>query len=75
MSQKFAEKMQSDEGRRNVFHTAKLMAKVGHDVMNANCLRNQNGKIVVDSEGIKAIWTEYTQKAGKRKYMGSKCGF
>ena len=38
------------------------MGKVGQNVMNVNCLRNKNRKVVVDGEGIKAIWKEYMEK-------------
>ena len=48
--------MNSDEGKRNVFHTAKQMANVGQDVKNVNCLKNKNGEVIVDSEGYKTIW-------------------
>ena len=38
------------------------MANVGNNVMNVNCLRNKNGKVIMDSEGTKTIWKEYMEK-------------
>ena len=38
------------------------MAWVDQDVMNVNCFRNKNEKVIVDSEGIKTIWRHYMEK-------------
>ena len=55
-SQKLAEKVNSDDGRINVFRIAKETAMVGEDVLNIDCPRNKNAKLTVYSEGIKGIW-------------------
>ena len=61
-SQKLAEEVNSDEGRRNVFRIAKQMAKTGQDVTNVNCLRSGNGKVIVNGEDVKTIWKDYMEK-------------
>ena len=62
-SQKLADEVNSDEGRRNVFRIAKQMAKVGQDIMNVNCLRNKNGKVLWTMKAFrefgKNTWRNY----------------
>ena len=47
------------DGGRNVFHKAKQMTRAGQDEMNVNCLRNINGQVIVNGEGVKTIWKDY----------------
>ena len=53
----------------DVFHIAKLMANVEEDVMNVNCLRNKNGKVIVDSEGINAFYKDYMDKVLNEEHI------
>ena len=55
-SEKFADELDCEEGRRRVFRIAKQLARDGQDVVNVNCLKDKSGKVVVDNEEIKRIW-------------------
>ena len=54
--------LDSEEGKRNVFRIAKQMAKERQDVVGGNCLNDNRGRLVIDSEKIKDRWKEYMDK-------------
>ena len=61
-AKEFADELDSDEGRRNVFRVARQMAKDRQDVISNNCMLNEKGELTTDSEGIKEIWKKYMEK-------------
>jgi hypothetical protein len=58
----FASELDTEDGKRNVFRIAKQMAKERQDVVGGNCLKNGEGKLVIDSDGIKDAWKKYMER-------------
>ena len=58
----FAGELESEAGRKNLFKIAKQMAREQQDVLDVNCLKDNTGKIVFDSNKIKGIWKDYMEK-------------
>jgi len=38
------------------------MAKEKQDITGVNCVKDNSGKLVVDGEGVKAVWQQYMEK-------------
>ena len=58
--QEFAEEL--EEGKRSIYKVARQMAKEGQDVTGTCCMRDTEGIIRVDNNGVKKIWQEYMEK-------------
>jgi hypothetical protein len=58
----FVSELDSEEGRRNVFRIAKQMIKERQEVVGGSCVNDDQGRLVIDSEGIKGVWKEYMEK-------------
>jgi len=58
----FAAKLDTEEGRRDVFKIAKQIAKEKEDVVGVKCLKNGLGEVLVDAKDIKVRWKEYMEK-------------
>ncbi|CAK9292385.1 unnamed protein product [Gordionus sp. m RMFG-2023] len=53
--------MECAEGMGNVVRMAKQMAKKRQDMVDVKCLKNIEGKMVIDSNGIKNTWKIYME--------------
>jgi hypothetical protein len=58
----FANDLESMEGKKNVFRIAKQMDKERQDVVGVNCLKSDDGSIVIDPDEIKNVWKKYMEK-------------
>lgn len=61
LAKKMAEPRFTDAGRngRNIFKIAKHMKGINRDVVGEKCVKNDDGKIAFDQEGLKNAWKSY----------------
>ena len=59
---KFGESLDREEERGNVFNMVKKMVRRNRDVVGGGCMKNCDGKIVVEEEEIKEVWRSYYEK-------------
>ena len=60
--QTFAEQLHTKERKRNVIRIAKQMMNERKEVIGVNCLKNEDGEVVVESEGVKQRWKDYMER-------------
>ena len=59
---KQAETLDSKEGRQNIFRIAKQKKKERQDITCTNCLKGDNGELLVSEEQVSGRWREYFEK-------------
>ena len=59
---KQAETLDSKEGRQNIFRIAKQKKKERKDITGTNCLKVDNGELLVSEEQVSDRWREYFEK-------------
>ena len=59
---KQAETLDSKEGRQNIFRIAKQKKKERKDITVTNCLKGDNGELLVSEEQVSGRWREYFEK-------------
>ena len=59
---KQAETLDPKEGRQNIFRIAKQKKKERKDMMAINCLKGDNGNLLVSEEQVSDRWREYFEK-------------
>ena len=59
---KQAEMLDSKEGRENIFRIAKQKKKERQDITGTNCLKGDNGELLVSEEQVSGRWREYFEK-------------
>ena len=52
----------STAGENNVYRVAKQMAKSRQDVVGVNCVKDANGKVLVENDQVKQEWRKYMEK-------------
>ena len=57
-----AKELESEEGKQKVFRVAKQMARERVDVTKVNCLKDSQGRLILDESGKKRVWKEYMEK-------------
>ena len=57
-----AETLDSKEGRQNIFRIAKQKKKERKDITGTNCLKGDNGELLVSEEQVSGRWREYFEK-------------
>ena len=50
--------MESTAGKKNVYTDAKQMAKSGQDVIGVYCVKDANGKVLVENDQVKEEWND-----------------
>lgn len=60
--QKFGEMLEREDEQRKVFRVAKQIIGKNKDVVGGGCIKDENGKIVVEDEQIKEVWKKYFEK-------------
>jgi len=53
------DKLNTAEGRNEVFRLAKQMRGENRDVIGEQCVRNDEGRIVEGNDDIKEVWREH----------------
>ena len=59
---KFGEKLDTEEGQKSVYRIARQMAGEKVDVVGVNCLKSEDGKVLIDPSDVEKRWREYMQK-------------
>ena len=59
---KQAETLDSKEGRQNIFRIAKQKKKERKDITGTNCLKKDNGELLVSEEQVSDRWREHFEK-------------
>ena len=59
---KQAKTLDSKEGRQNIFRIAKQKKKERKDITGTNCLKGDNGELLVSEEQVSDRWREYFEK-------------
>ena len=59
---KQAETLDYKEGRQNIFRIAKQKTKERKDITSTNCLKGDNGELLVSEEQVSGRWREYFEK-------------
>ena len=54
--------MESTAGKKNVYKVAKQMTKSRQDVVEVNCVKDANGKVLVENDQVKEEWRKYMEK-------------
>ena len=54
--------LNSKEGRQNIFRIAKLIKRERKDVTGTDCLKGDNGELLVSEEQVSGRWREYFEK-------------
>jgi len=60
--QELVNELESTAGKKNVYRVAKQMAKSRQDVVEVNCVKDANGKVLVENDQVKEEWRKYTEK-------------
>ena len=60
--EEFGKELESGKGKRSIFKVAKQMVKEGQDVTGTCCMKDTDGNIRVDSNGVKKIYQEYMER-------------
>src|SRR5260221_3765 len=59
---KFGELLDDEDEKGHVFRVAKQMVRKNRDVVGGGCVKDRDGKIVVEEEKIKEVWRDYFEK-------------
>ena len=59
---KQVETLNSKEGRQNIFKIAKQKKKERKDITGTNCLKGDNGELLVSEQQVSDRWREYFEK-------------
>ena len=60
--QELVNELEITAGKKNVYRVAKQMAKSRQDVVGVNCVKDANGKVLVESDQVKEEWRKYMEK-------------
>ena len=55
--------LESIGGKKNVYRVAKQMAKSRQDVVEVNCVKDANGKVLVENDQVKEEWRKCMEKS------------
>ena len=53
---KFCEDLEGEDGKGNVFRLAKQLVSKNRDVVSASCVKDDDGKIVVEKDKLMEVW-------------------
>ena len=59
--QELADRVESEEGKKNVFKMVKQMAKEGQDISVMPCIRDANGSIASGPDEVRDAWKTYME--------------
>jgi hypothetical protein len=61
-TQKLGERLEKEDGKGNLFRIAKQMVKGNRDVVGGGCVKDKDGKMVVDDPKVLEVWKDYYEK-------------
>jgi hypothetical protein len=59
---RLVEKLEEADGKGNVFRVVKQMVAKNRDVVGDGCIKDEDGKVVVDPDGLKDVWRRHFEK-------------
>jgi hypothetical protein len=59
---KFGKKLDEEDGKGNVFRVAKQLVRKNRDVVGEGCIKDTDGKIVVEDDKLMEVWRAYYDK-------------
>jgi hypothetical protein len=70
--QKLGESLDTEDGKGNLFRVVKQMVRKNKDVVGGGCVKDIEGKIVVEEEKIKEVWRNYFEKLSNEEFSWDK---
>ena len=61
-NKELGEELDSEKGKQKVFKIARQMARERMDVVKVTCVRDRQGRLILNEEGRKRVWKEYMEK-------------
>ena len=68
--QELVKELESTAGKKNVYRVVKQMAKSRWDVVVVNCVKDANGKVLVENGQVKEEWRKYVEKLLNKRTHG-----
>jgi hypothetical protein len=65
---KFGEMLDEEDGKGNIFRVAKQIVRSNKDVVGSGCVKDGNGKIVVDDQKILEVWKAHYDKISNEEF-------
>ena len=59
---KLVEKLEAADGKGSVFRVLKQIVQTNRDVVGAGCIKDEQGKVVVDQDECREVWRKYFDK-------------
>jgi hypothetical protein len=61
-NKELGEELDSEKGKQKVFKIARQMARERMDVVKVTCVKDRQGRLILNEEGRKRVWKEYMEK-------------
>ena len=52
---------ESTTGKKHIYRVAKQMARSRQDVIGVNCVKDANGKVLIENDQVKESWRKYSE--------------
>ena len=71
---KFCEELEDADRKGNVFRVAKQLVRKNRDVVGAGCVKDNDGKIVVEEKKLLEVWKEHYDKISNEEFSWDREG-
>ncbi|HXJ94687.1 MAG TPA: reverse transcriptase domain-containing protein [Terriglobia bacterium] len=68
----FVDKLDEAEHKGHIFKVAKQIVQKNRDVVGGSCVKDKNGKLVMEEDKIKEVWAEYFEKLLNEEFQWKK---
>ena len=65
---KFCEDLEGEDGKGNVFRLTKQLESKNRDVVSASCVKDDDGKIVVEEDTLMEVWRAHYDKISNEEF-------
>ena len=65
---KFCEDLEGEDGKGNVFRLANQLVSKNRDVVGASCVKDDDGKIVVEEDKLMEVWRAHYDKISNEEF-------
>jgi hypothetical protein len=69
---KIGESLDEEDGKGRLYRAVKQMVKRNKDVVGGGCMKDKDGKVVVEEEGLKEIWRSHFDRISNEEYKWDK---
>ena len=69
---KFGEKLDEEDSKGTVFRVAKQMVRKNREVVGGGCVKDTNGKMVVEEEEMMEVWRSHYEKLSNEEFPWNK---